>query len=274
MHQIINAAYCIHYDDYDFLLDVVRSVREASTGVELAIYTDKPDFMAKQALQKARLSDVPLTFHGPFVDCEAASAPDSEERRHFLDCWRRAFDVYQEFGARSIVLHTHHMQNIPEADKDTLRGYATEAIQAVANMAVERKINLTVENVGVRTKSGVLFDQDQYLALFEQLPAEVGSLIDIGHAFINHWDVPHAPRTLGTRIHSFHLHNNNGSADSHRPMFEPGNYYTAEEMCELLLLTNRTAPNAEWILEYAPGEHISKELIMGDLRTLAALNCK
>ena len=50
MHQIINAAYCIHYDDYDFLLDVVRSVREASTGVELAIYTDKPDFMAKQAL--------------------------------------------------------------------------------------------------------------------------------------------------------------------------------------------------------------------------------
>ena len=54
MHQIINAAYCIHYDDYDFLLDVVRSVREASTGVELAIYTDKPDFMAKQALQKAR----------------------------------------------------------------------------------------------------------------------------------------------------------------------------------------------------------------------------
>ena len=161
MHQIINAAYCIHYDDYDFLLDVVRSVREASTGVELAIYTDKPDFMAKQALQKARLADVPLTFHGPFVDCEAASGPDSEERRHFLDCWRRAFDVYQEFGARSIVLHTHHMQNIPEADKDTLRGYATEAIQAVANMAVERKINLTVENVGVRTKSGVLFDQDQ-----------------------------------------------------------------------------------------------------------------
>ena len=202
------------------------------------------------------------------------SGPDSEERRHFLDCWRRAFDVYQEFGARSIVLHTHHMQNIPEADKDTLRGYATEAIQAVANMAVERKINLTVENVGVRTKSGVLFDQDQYLALFEQLPAEVGSLIDIGHAFINHWDVPHVLRTLGTRIHSFHLHNNNGSADSHRPMFEPGNYYTAEEMCELLLLTNRTAPNAEWILEYAPGEHISKELIMGDLRTLAALNCK
>ena len=139
---------------------------------------------------------------------------------------------------------------------------------------MERKINLTVENVGVRTKSGVLFDQDQYLALFEQLPAEVGSLIDIGHAFINHWDVPHVLRTLGTRIHSFHLHNNNGSADSHRPMFEPGNYYTAEEMCELLLLTNRTAPNAEWILEYAPGEHISKELIMGDLRTLAALNCK
>lgn len=170
MHQIINAAYCIHYDDYDFLLDVVRSVREASTGVELAIYTDKPDFMARQALQKARLADVPLTFHGPFVDCEAASAPDSEERRHFLDCWQRAFDVYQEFGARSIVLHTHHMKNIPEADKETLRGYATEAIQAVAGMAVERRINLTVENVGVRTRNGVLFDQDQYLALFEQLP--------------------------------------------------------------------------------------------------------
>ena len=74
MHQIINAAYCIHYDDYDFLLDVVRSVREASTGVELAIYTDKPDFMAKQALQKARLADVPPIARSAVIFWIAGSA--------------------------------------------------------------------------------------------------------------------------------------------------------------------------------------------------------
>ena len=82
MHQIINAAYCIHYDDYDFLLDVVRSVREASTGVELAIYTDKPDFMAKQALQKLEMEKVykvPLVTIGymNYVNTSRVAIPES-----------------------------------------------------------------------------------------------------------------------------------------------------------------------------------------------------
>lgn len=272
MYQIINADYCVHYDNADFLLDVARSV--PGTGVEVSIFTDKPEHTAKQRSQKALFTSVPLTFHGPFVDCETASAPGTQERSYFLDCWRRSFDMYEEFGAHSIVLHTHHMKNIPEADKETLRGYATDAIFEVARMAIDRKVNLTVENVGTRAKNAVLFDQDQYLALFEQLPQEIGSLIDIGHAFINHWDVAHVLTTLGTRIRSYHLHNNSGNADSHRPMFEQGNYYTAEEMINLLLLTNRVSPDAEWIMEYCYGEHITKELLVADLTTLQALNCK
>ena len=45
MHIITNAAFCANYDNYDFLLDVAHSVTAARTGIELSIYSDKPEFM-------------------------------------------------------------------------------------------------------------------------------------------------------------------------------------------------------------------------------------
>ena len=85
MHIITNAAFCANYDNYDFLLDVAHSVTAARTGIELSIYSDKPEFMKNQQDQKARFADVPITFHGPFTDVEAASAPGTLDRQRFID---------------------------------------------------------------------------------------------------------------------------------------------------------------------------------------------
>ena len=179
-----------------------------------------------------------------------------------------------EYGAESIVLHTHKAHHIAPADMDILRGNAMDTIQEVAKIAVERGVCLTVENVGHWVKQNELFNEEQYIALFDQLPEQVGSLIDVGHALINRWDISHVIHTLGKRIFSYHLHNNDGCGDTHRPLFEAGNRYTAEEMRRLLLLTNSCSPDADWILEYRYGDHVTVESLAHDIGILNVLNCK
>ena len=52
MHIITNAAFCANYDNYDFLLDVAHSVTAARTGIELSIYSDKPDFIEVDVIKR------------------------------------------------------------------------------------------------------------------------------------------------------------------------------------------------------------------------------
>ena len=272
MHKIINAAYAARFDGYDFLLDVAHAV--PGTGLELSIYAPdhKPEFNANQYAQKERFAGLDLTFHGPFENIEAASEPGSLENKRYIDAWKCAFDMYGDFGGQSIVLHTHKARDIDPADMEKLRGYALKTILEISKLAIDRGAVLTVENVGHWVKKNQLFNEEQYIALFDELPKEVGSLIDVGHALINRWDITHVIHTLGKRIFSYHLHNNNGCADSHRPLFEPGNRYTEAEMLQLLETTNRCSPDADWILEYVYGDHCTKELLVHDLKILQGLN--
>ena len=272
MHTILNADYAANYERYDLLLKAADAVKEAQTGIELSCYYERPDFMAMQESRLGMFAGRPLTLHGPFTNIEAASEPGSLERRRYIDAWRYAFDVYDRYNASSIVLHTHKARDIAPGDMERLRAWSLDTIQEVARLALDHGAKLTVENVGHWVKKNQLFNEEQFIALFDQLPAQIGCLLDVGHALINRWDIAHVINTLGARITSYHLHNNNGCADSHRPLFEKGNRYSAQEMVDLLLLTNRCSPDAEWILEYAPGEHITCELLAGDLRTLALLN--
>ena len=57
MHIITNAAFCANYDNYDFLLDVAHSVTATRTGIELSIYSDKPEF---HSTDRSRMSKQPV----------------------------------------------------------------------------------------------------------------------------------------------------------------------------------------------------------------------
>ena len=98
---------------------------------------------------------------------------------------------------------------------------------------------------------------------------EVGALIDTGHAMANHWDIPKLISQLGTRIKGYHLHNTDGVHDLHRPMFEEGLWYTPEEMERLLRQIGRETPDADLVLEYVSGPHITPELFRRDALRLA-----
>ena len=138
-------------------------------------------------------------------------------------------------------------------------------------MARARGARPTVENVGFCFKDTILFDEDEFSDLILGLPAHIGCLIDIGHMIVNRWDAQRVVRALGSHIFSYHIHNNDGTRDGHRPPYEPGLLYTPAQMDALFACMEAYSPDAEWILEYEPGPHISIESVRGDLRRMLEL---
>jgi len=263
MKRIYLSAFCTDFRDYDRLAALARA--EADTGIELGTSWHYPEFNALLDAQQRRLADLPITLHAPFV--EICGAPDSEERRDMERRFRRAFRWYRDFHADSMVMHTHEKIVLPE-ERTQLQEYARQAIWAVAQEARQKNVRLMVENVGYPAKSNVLFDQEEFIALFGDLPPEVDALIDTGHAMANGWDLPAVVERLGTRIGAFHLHNTDGVHDLHRPLFETGLCYTPEQAEDLLRVIGQYCPAAELILEYAPGPHITHSLIHSDIERI------
>jgi len=268
MKTVYLSSFCVDFRDYEKLEKMIRSCSEFSMGVELATSWKHPDFDECLEAQIDRFREMPVTIHSPFVECCVEEG--SEEALRMNRSFQKAIRWYHLFGATSMVMHTHSKGCEPQ-----LRAHkqqrSEEVILKVAEKARQEGINLTVENVGYAHKNNVLFNQEEYIALIRRLPEDIGALIDTGHAMANNWDIPKVIEELGPRIRGYHLHNTDGVHDLHRPMFEAGWHYSPEQMDHVVDCIRRFSPDAELILEYSPGEHISSDLFAGEMKRLRSL---
>ena len=99
----------------------------------------------------------------------------------------------------------------------------------------------------------------------------MGCLVDIGHALLNGWDMENLIRTLGTRIWGYHLNQNDGRKDLHFPIYAPRGICSPGRMDEILKTIARCSPEADLILEYAPGPKISREGLLADIRRVSRI---
>lgn len=263
MKTLLNASYAVNFDDYETLAQMTLP----GTGVELCLFSDKPEYMQALRAQKARFSGMPVTLHGPFREVDAANPHGSEKHRQIIAAYEDALDVYDLFGAHSMVMHTHSGSR-PVADKQARQQQSLSTILEIGEMARARGAQLTVENVGFCFKDTVLFDEDEFIELILGLPGHIGCLIDTGHMIVNRWDACRVVKALGSRIWSYHIHNNDGTRDGHRPPYEPGLLYTPAQIDELFACMEQYSPQADWVLEYEPGPHISIESVKGDLQRM------
>ena len=266
MKTVYLSSFWTAFRDYARLRAFVGACENA--GAELATSWTYPEFDALLDVQQERFKDVPVTLHAPFV--EISGAPDSEERRIMTQAFEKAFRWYDLFGATSMVMHTHEKRVAPGEKEEMIR-FSRMAVCDVAATAEVKGIHLTVENVGYPNKGNALFTKNEFVDFIGSLPDEVGALIDTGHAMANHWDIPELVKTLGTRIRGYHLHNTDGVHDLHRPIFEQGLWYDKQEMWKLLETIAEYSPDADLVLEYAPGEHITAELLREDVRCVQSV---
>ena len=265
MSGIFLSAYCVDFRNYERLRHMLTELGEWNVGVEFGTSWKYPDFDQVLDGQIGEFTGMPITLHAPFG--ESCCKPGTEDYARMEQGFDKAFRWYHAFGASSMVMHTHKRSVSPEEKKE-LQTVSEGVILAVAQRAGAEGVNLTVENVGFRNRGNELYDQAEFIRLFDRLPDHVGALIDTGHAMVNGWDIPYVISHLGTRIRGMHLHNNDGLTDQHRPMFEKELFYSENQMVELLRSVKKHCPDADLILEYAPGSHINEELFHRDIQQL------
>ena len=257
MSGIYLSAYCVDFRDYELLRKMLIKLSEWNVGVEFGTSWKHPEFDQQLEAQIGRFDGVPVTIHAPFG--ESCCLPGTEEYVRMQQKFDKAFRWYHAFGASSMVMHTHK-RKVSAEEKMELQAVSERVIMSMAERARMEGVNLTVENVGFRSKGSELYDQEEFIHLFERLPEDVGALIDTGHAMVNGWDIPDVIRRLEKRIRGLHLHNNDGLRDLHRPIFEKDLAYSEDQMVELLLCVKENCPDADLILEYAPSSCINTEL--------------
>lgn len=267
MKKLVIACYGSNFDDYDHLCDIVDHLRFADAGVELSMFSDKPAYTTRLYQQVERFKDIYVTFHGPYAEVEASAALDSPAHKQILKAYEEAFDLYHSFHAHSIVIHTNQRGFQPE-EKEEFHKNVLSTLNEIGQRAAKADVELLVENVGETVYGNMLFDENEFIELFEKLPTTTGCLIDIGHAIMNDWNFSHVIPRLKAKIMAYHLHNNSGTADTHRPLFEKGMKYPPAKLQTLFNLMEEQTPEADWILEYSPGNHITAELMVQDVTIL------
>lgn len=199
-------------------------------------------------IQRLQCQDRSLSLHGPCVTVNLADAED----REYLHRYEEAFAYGKKVGASFIVVHTNeHWSGNAEA----LRPMVIQRLHEIEGIA-EKTAGpaMVIENVGLKEYN--LFNEQQYIDLFAQFP-HAASLIDVGHAHVNGWNIPRVVQVLNSRIHAFHLHDNDGQGDQHLPIFSGTIHWQ-----DLMAAVRQYSPQATLVLEYANGDFARAEQLM------------
>jgi sugar phosphate isomerase/epimerase len=151
-----------------------------------------------------------FSIHGPCIGVNLADENDIYYLAHYKD----VFEFAAKWKARFIVVHTNEEFT---GDKTIVRQRVQHRLQELLTLSKKYEIQILIENVGLKTKDTLLFDWKEYLELLLTLP-EAGALLDVGHAYINQWNLSNIIQQLGKRLVACHLHDNHGLSDDHLPI--------------------------------------------------------
>ena len=272
MNRLLFGSYGANFDNYKLMHDIADATREFGAGIELAIFSKisrRPDHIFGMMREVIPFEDTYITLHGPYYEVEAASEAGSAENEYFFESYAEAFGIYRAYGAHSMVVHTNQFA-FKESERSDMMKRSKATLLRLAKMAEAAGVNLLIENVGEPLHENVLYSQEDYVKLFDELPESVCALIDTGHAMVNRWNIFELIDALGSRIKGYHIHNNDGTRDQHLHVFREGLLYDREKMTKLLRYMEAKTPSADWILEYAPGPHITPNEIRSNMREIMA----
>lgn len=244
-------------DHPSFLLDAVKPFA-GRAGVEFFLHYHDRAYRARMEEAGNWLGELPRTVHGPFLHVEATSLPGAEGWTYLFEAYRWAFAVAQSLGCGHMVFHTHQ-RVIQAEDKARAQQACMANLEKLAAIGREYGVTLLIENLGIQKQGVSLFDEDEFISLVRAFP-QAGCLIDTGHLNVAGWRTDRVIEALADRICGYHLHNNDGCLDSHRPIgsgtFDFPAFYR---------LYARLTPQADLTLEYGDGPAVTSGTLAADL---------
>lgn len=233
--------------------DAAVVARQYGLGIEIAEYCTAwnmdAEFQRTDLAVERKLSGVcRRTFHAPFNELFPC-AIDPKARRLAEDRYRQAIRLAKHYGADRIVIHGgyHPMLYYPV-------WYVEQSVAFWKNFLQDDPgILIVLENV-LETEPEMLLD------ILQGVDAPgLGMCLDIGH--VNAYSKRPAADWLACcapYIRHFHIHNNDGSGDTHSPLFrgsipiqmilEQAAWLCPEATYTLELI--EAAPSVHWLIKH------------------------
>ncbi len=160
--------------------------------------------------------NVGYSVHVPVWDANLTSE-NAQLRNAVLESYKATIAFASRIKARHVVLHTGWCAD-PHFSKEIARIRAKDFLETLVDFNKAYGQLLLVENIGSTAAS--LFTQKQFVDFLDGFPAEVGYVVDIGHAHINEWEIESLLHELGDKLYALHIHDNDGLHDEHAPIGE------------------------------------------------------
>lgn len=181
-----------------------------------------------------------FSIHGPCVAVNLAAPNDTA----YLDVYEKTFAYAAKINAAFVVVHSNEAWRFA-GEKTAVQELVCGRIEKLLQTAAKYGVTVALENVGLRTTGTLLFEYEEYLSLFKRFP-QAAALLDTGHAHVNGWQLSTVLRDLNSKLVGVHIHDNDGTADSHQPVgtgtIDWDDYFTA---------LKQYAPQAVQVCEYA-----------------------
>lgn len=230
----------------------VRTLSEIVPEVELMMdgdaWENSNDSWHRQS-DSLKNCGVPLTVHPPAWDVNPA-APVRALRLTAQELNQKSAAFAHCVGASQIVFHPGYYDGDSFFSKSKAVNHCYESLDALIQAAKPLGLTIAFENIAGPSSS--LFTQEEFPHALDGIDGCVKYLLDVGHANMNSWNIPRVIEALAPRLCAFHLHDNNGSADSHLPI------RTGTIDWESCFSVMRQLPeDVLYIMEYAPGTPLS-----------------
>lgn len=190
----------------------------------------------------------PLAFHGPFLDLQPGSC-DGKVRSLTKERFEASYKAAQAFGSKEMIFHTGYLPNAH------IEKYWLENVVVFWKEFLEDKSKecmFYIENV---------LDTDW--ELLREIVDRVNrpnfkACLDIGHVnAYSHKTVEEWIKALGERIGYVHLHNNDGTGDTHQ-----GLEHGTLPIQTILQQLKHDAPHAKWSLEIGDEKMLEESLLL------------
>lgn len=184
-----------------------------------------------------------FSIHSPYFFVDLSLPGDTAKMFEEL---KRPFDFYHKYNGEFYVVHTFDHMTYPhdaqfEAD---CRKRSVERLAAFDEICKAEGVLMAAENIAFGNGERYLFNHEQFLDIFRQLP-ELHCLIDLGHAALTDINVYELQKALGERIVAYHLHDNDGGSDTHKRM-----WMGKRDWDEFAKGVAEYTPNATGVMEY------------------------
>ena len=133
-----------------------------------------------------------FSIHGP---CVAVNLADSSDE-YYLKAYAQTFTYAQKIKAEFVVVHTNEIYH---GEVAAVKELVYQRLAEVISLAQSYGVQVVIENVGLRPCGSLLFDFEEYLALFERYPQAL-ALLDTGHAHVNGWNLPETVKRLQKKL--------------------------------------------------------------------------